>query len=223
VGGFLIPEGTSFLDTAGRQFFRSEKIRREVNLQDNLILFEMSQFSDAYKIVEAVDDLGILYFFVSKGKQKIIKIIQYTYVQDLFERKLYNLGFSDFDSETSSTLDNHTSNNGDHYRIFHTVLNTIPVFFDRFPDAMIVVKGSDSKETFMMDCMDSCEKNCDIGQCKKAHRRIKLYKSYVERHYNTFMQDYRFFASKEKVEDELIIEGFLKGENYYAILMIKVL
>src|SRR5258707_986187 len=97
----------------------------------------MSQFTDAYDTVETVTDSGIRYFFLSEGKGSIIKIIQYTYIQDLLGRKLYNLGFGDYDLRTGSILDDLTPNNGDPYRIFHTVLSTIPSFFNIFPNAMM--------------------------------------------------------------------------------------
>ncbi len=70
------------------------------------------------------------FYFVSSNDEKgdITKVIQYQYVMDLGGRAVFNLGFGDFDLDTRRVSDAVISNNGDPYRIFNTVLSTIPLF-----------------------------------------------------------------------------------------------
>jgi hypothetical protein len=65
------------------------------------------------------------------------------YVLDFRGRRVYNLGFGDYDLDTDSISDDLTTNNGDPYKVFHTVLHTIPQFFETYSDAMMMVLGSD--------------------------------------------------------------------------------
>lgn len=97
-----------------------------------------------YDTQENVTDEGIQYTFISEGIIDIFKVIEYVYVRDFLGKKLYNLGFGDYDVQKGVILDGVISNNGDHYRIFNTVLNTIPIFFENYPNAIMIVQGSDS-------------------------------------------------------------------------------
>jgi len=206
----------------GYQILSSKKITGRVILQTNLFLFEnssqMSQLTGAYTTVETVTDSGVHHLFITEGRETIIKIIQYTYVQDLLGRELYNLGFGDYDLRTRAILDNPTSNNGDHYRIFHTVLYTIPKFFNLYPDVILMVRGSDSRLAFINDCRLSCKKKCPSDKCRNAHRRIRLYQSYVEKNYDIYSQEYAFFGSKTNIEDQIVVESYQFGEKYSTIL-----
>ena len=65
------------------------------------------------------------------------------YVLDFRGQRVYNLGFGDYDLDTDSISDDLTTNNGDPYKVFHTVLHTIPQFFETYSDAMMMVLGSD--------------------------------------------------------------------------------
>lgn len=40
---------------------------------------------------------GVEYLFVSKGVKDVIKAVQFDYVMNFSERKVYNLGFGDYD------------------------------------------------------------------------------------------------------------------------------
>jgi hypothetical protein len=182
----------------------------------------MSQLTGAYTTVETVTDSGVHHLFITEGRETIIKIIQYTYVQDLLGRKLYNLGFGDYDLRTGSIWDNPTSNNGNHYRIFQTVLYTIPRFFDFYPDAILMVRGSDSRQAFINNCKLSCKKKCSSGKCRNAHRRIRLYKNYVEKNYHRYSPEYVFFGSKTRIEDQIVAENYQFGEKYYTILFYRI-
>jgi len=178
----------------------------------------MSQLTFSYNTVETVTDSGVDYFFVAKGRETTIKIIQYIYVQDLLGRKLYNMGFGTYDPRTGSILDNLLSNDGNHYRIFHTVLNSVPEFFDIYPGAMLMVQGSDSRQSFINNCKLECKKKCPIDKCRNAHRRISLYKSYVEKNYHIYSQEYVFLGSKTNIEDQIVAESYQFGEKHSTIL-----
>ena len=181
----------------------------------------MSQYTDTYETVEEVTETGIHYFFLSEGKRDIIKAIQYTYAQDLLGKKVYNLGFGNYDPYTDCIIDDLTSNNGDQYQIFHTVLSTIPGFFRTYPDAMMMVQGSDSTQRFILNCRLTCKKNCNDRSCRNAHRRINLYKNYVEKNFETLNKEYTFLGSQTRIEDQPVTESFKKGKNYYTILFHK--
>ena len=186
------------------------------------IFYKMSHFTDAYDTVEEVTDTGIHYFFMSEGKKDIVKAIHYMYVRDLMGKRVYNLGFGNYDPATDRIIDDLTPNNGDHYPIFHTVLSTIPGFFRTYPDAMMMVQGSDSTQRYIMNCRLTCKKKCNGRVCRNAHRRINLYRNYVEKNYGTLNKEYIFLGSKTNVEDQPITEPFQKGKNYYTILLHKI-
>jgi hypothetical protein len=179
---------------------------------------EMSQITFSYDTVETVTDLGVDYLFVAKGKETIIKIIQYTYVQNILGKKLYNLGFGDYDLKTGSIWDSFISNNNDHYRTFQTVLYTIPKFFNTYPDAVLMVRGSDSRQAFADTCRLSCKKKCPGDKCRNSQRRIRLYQRYVEKNYDVYSQEYVFLGSKARIEDQIVAESYQLGEKYYTVL-----
>lgn len=79
-----------------------------------------------------------------KGKQKfyfesvhpengknLIKVVEFSSIDRLFSgRKVYNLGFGDYDPENGDIDDDILSGNGDPYRVFNTVLNCVSLFRD---------------------------------------------------------------------------------------------
>ncbi len=82
----------------------------------------------------------LIYTFNSVGKQGIItKVIVYEPVQDDI---LYNLAFGDYDSNTGNIDDLSVSNNGDTIKVLATVIHTIENFFQYFPNAELMIRGS---------------------------------------------------------------------------------
>ncbi len=63
-------------------------------------------------------------------------------------KRIFNLGFGDYDINEDKIDDSANTGNGDVYKVLNTVLTTIPKFFDTFHDAMLMVQGSDSKTEF---------------------------------------------------------------------------
>ncbi len=119
----------------------------------------MNSFQDVYSTREYHIAQGTLrYYFVSKGKKDIVKAVQYQYVRHFDDRPLFNLGFGDYNPETGTVSDEEISNNDDQYKVFHTVLNTIPRLFDAYGDVILLVQGSDSKPEFIDKCRLGCYK-----------------------------------------------------------------
>lgn len=137
----------------------------------------MNNSQDVYYVQEKTypEDRILFYYFVSKGKQDIIKFVLYNYVEQFNSRPLFNLGSGDFDTETGMLSDEGMSDNNDHQRVFNTALSTIPKFLLVHNNAVISVRGSDSKQGFIERCRMSCTRKCSSGTCRKSHRRIGIY------------------------------------------------
>lgn len=173
----------------------------------------------AYK-TEIIDtDISkVRYLFESRGEKSIIKAIEYSFVRKLTGRKIYNLGFGDYDEQNSSILDDVNSNNGDMRKVFNTVLNTVPKFFTINKDAAILIQGSDSAEDFKVKCEISCKKKC-AEMCKNYNRRIKAYRYYVDKNFIELSKEYIFFGLTSS-ENPSIIQYVPKNE-YVGILVFK--
>ncbi|MCU0468504.1 MAG: hypothetical protein MUF58_07875 [Arcicella sp.] len=81
--------------------------------------------------------------FESLGKQIVKKKVLY---QNTNQKPFYNLALVDV-LEDGSFDDMTESRNGDMEKILATVANTLPFFFDRFPDAIVLFRGSDERRT----------------------------------------------------------------------------
>jgi len=152
----------------------------------------MGNTIDAYRLREEKSGRDIEFFFISEGMSDVNKAIQYKYLQDSYGRNMYNLGFGDYDMEHNVILDNTNTNNGDAYKVFNTVLSTIPMFFKIRPNSLLLIEGSDSKPEFAEQCRLSCKKNC-INECRNFNRRINVYRKYVDKNYDQLNLDYRFW------------------------------
>lgn len=102
----------------------------------------MNNSQDVYYVQEKTysEDRILFYYFVSKGKQDIIKFVLYNYVEQFNSRPLFNLGSGDFDTETGMLSDEGMSDNNDHQRVFNTALSTIPKFLLVHNNAVISVR-----------------------------------------------------------------------------------
>lgn len=169
---------------------------------------ERSQSEDAVK-----------YVFVSTGKADIVKAIQYRYVQDFLGRRLYNLGFGDYDIATDEISDDSNSNNGDMYAVFYTVLNTIQNFFETFPTAMLMVEGSDSTPEFEAQCRKSCRRKCG-NTCKKRNQRIIVYREYVNKKFSGLKNEYTFYGGLD-IGNETKVEHYEPYKEYIAVFLQK--
>lgn len=173
-----------------------------------------------YKTKCHIERDQISYLFCSSGNQEVIKIIQFSFIQELNNRPVYNLGFGDYMLESNSIIYDAILNNGDVYRVFNTVLSTIPLFLRLYTNAIVMVQGSDSSDAFVKDCRRTCINKCTIT-CKKQHRRINIYKHYINKNYAFLRNRYNLFGSFELFNDNLIIEKYSPGENYISLFVTK--
>jgi len=83
--------------------------------------------------------------FISDGtKGKIYKIIQFSSTN---YHNVYNLGFGDKDVITGEIDDKVVSNNGDSEKVLGTVVESLYIFTDENPEALIYAIGSTKTRT----------------------------------------------------------------------------
>lgn len=170
-----------------------------------------------YQVTKDKSRLKVRFAFVSKGIKDIIKVVDYDYVGLYNSRKTFNLGFGDYDPVTRRIDDHVNTENGDVYDVLNTVLNTIPLFFEEYPNHSLMVRGSDSGQEFVEKCKAGCTKNCkDIEDCKKQNRRINIYNRYVNTNYDELVKEYTFLGS-----NEAMVEPFEKDKKYDAVFVQK--
>ena len=115
----------------------------------------MSNINHRYSVKEVSDYQMLTFLFVSNGQNEaedVFKIIQYAYVQDFDHIPVFNLGFGDLEPETGKISDDTMTGNGDVYKVFNTILSTVPQFFERYPGHIILVQGSDGRDTYEIVC-----------------------------------------------------------------------
>jgi len=159
------------------------------------------------------------FVFISKGKTDIIKVIQYTLLKEIYEQKIFNLGFGDYNVENDKIQDKIDSNNNDAYKVINTVLSTIPLFFEKHRNDYLYVSGSDNDNEFIKHCIIRCKKNCTT-HCKNINRRIRLYTKYIDENYLILFIDYQFFGGTKNDLGDIIFENYLRNSKYESILIL---
>ncbi|WP_439558043.1 DUF6934 family protein [Dyadobacter sp.] len=180
----------------------------------------MAGVTNPYEVDETRLTTGYRFLFVSEGYQKITKAVQYSYIQTFEDRSVYNLGFGDFDFRLNDIEDQVKSKNGDAYRVFKTVLSTVPLFFERLPTAMLMVQGSDGGPDFVTNCQKVCIRNC-TALCRKANQRIAVYRGYVDKNFLHLSLEYWFLGGFVTNQNQITIERYISGRKYDAILLFK--
>lgn len=169
------------------------------------------------------DENKYRFFFKSINdltEKEVIKTIEYLHFEIYENRKVFNLGFGDYDETTDKIIDDQETNNGDVYRIFNTVLNTVPVFFEKCPDGILFITGSDSKDQFAEKCKESCKKGCKLV-CKNQHRRIKTYCNYIRKNYIKLSKEYDFYGGKKNnLTKKTSVTLYDKNVKYYDIVLV---
>ncbi len=171
-----------------------------------------------YTTLETTEVDRTLYFFESNGSKSIIKAIEYFPIMEMNDRVVFNLGFGDYVDGLGTIVDNVNSNNGDVYIVFNTVLSTVPMFFDKYPEAVLIVSGSDNHDEFVNNCLPVCTKKCK-GDCKNYQRRIKLYRAFVNKHFKELCKEYVFFGRYKS--DPGTTFQYIPNEQYDDILVYK--
>ncbi|UUC44625.1 DUF6934 family protein [Flavobacterium cerinum] len=170
-----------------------------------------------YGIQQTAGEIKVQYLFESVGKSTIIKAIEYTPVASMGNKIVYNFGFGDYDGTLDRIIDDVNSNNGDIYRVFNTVLSSVPLFFEANKEAVLIVSGSDSHDEFIIRCLPTCKKKCN-AHCKNYQRRIKTYRYYIDKNFEELSMDYIFFGYESK-RDEFV--RYLPNNHYESILVYK--
>lgn len=177
--------------------------------------------SENYDFTKEIDERKLKFLFNSEGHTRVIKVVEYTLLESTTNRKIYNFGFGDYDSQNDYVSDVSVSNNGDVYKVYNTVLSTIPIFFEANPDGYILVKGSDSSIEFYDSCKPSCIKRCE-DSCKKQGRRISIYRNYINKHFDILKNDYTFWGGLlHPLTGTTMFETFEVGKFYTALLIRK--
>lgn len=182
----------------------------------------MNHSQDVYDVrgERIPEEKVIFYHFISKGKKDIIKVVSYENIGQFNSRPLFNLGFGDLNKKTGELSDEDMSDNNDHYRVFNTVLSTIPRLLNVYADGVLIVRGSDSTPQFIEMCRKTCIKECYVQICRKAHRRISIYQNYLNKHYELFNKEFLFHGT-ESIEDDSPTEPYEKGKSYKGIIIEK--
>jgi len=175
--------------------------------------------NQGYITSDTISKNGTKHFFVSEGSKSIVKVISYDQVGILNDKKVFNLGFGDYDIISGVLDDASTSDNGDVYKVFNTILSTIPKFFESFRKDIIMVEGSDSTTDFTENCILTCRKKClSANQCKNQNRRINVYRNYVNKNFEDLKLTYTFYGG---LKNEHTIEMYLPGKKYDSVFVIK--
>jgi hypothetical protein len=172
-----------------------------------------------YELQEDDTRNEMTFFFISKGETDIIKAIQYSFVQDLNGRHLFNLGFGDYDLENDKIRDDIDSNNNDVYKVFNTVMSTIPLFFEKHKNDYLIVNGSDGHKDFISQCILDCIKKC-TSECKKFNRRITVYRGYVDKNYESLCTDYQFFGGIKDEFGNVTFDSYERHKKYDSVLLL---
>jgi hypothetical protein len=180
----------------------------------------------SYATEAIIDEGKQLYFFESINEmtgRRVIKAIEYSDIQQEFEgKKVYNLGFGDYDPVSDSILDDVLTENGDQYRIFSTVLNSIALFYEENPDSALFVSGSDSTYSFVEKCRNVCRRKCH-SECKKRHQRIRNYCNYINKNYPELSERFEFRGGIVDWDESTTtdIVDYECGKHYEAVLVIR--
>ncbi|MCF0039243.1 DUF6934 family protein [Dyadobacter fanqingshengii] len=177
----------------------------------------MANLHDIYNVQESTLPAGCEFMFTSNGQQIIIKAVQYNYISQFESRSVYNVGFGDYDLELHQIIDQAKSNNGDAYKVFRTVLSTVPQFFEIFPDAVIIVQCSDSGSDFAEICKKTCIRKC-AAECKRSNQRISIYPNFVKKYFAELSIAYWFLGGFVR-SHQIMIEQYIPGRMYDAILL----
>jgi len=87
------------------------------------------------------------YEFFSKGpKGTVKKVVRYRLIEE-FPKRIYNLGFGDWDDERGDVDDKIATNNADRQKVLATVADTVIDFTKQHPAAFVFAQGSTASRT----------------------------------------------------------------------------
>jgi hypothetical protein len=118
---------------------------------------------------------NLIYVFYSIGTVGIIpKVVVY----EKIEGQLFNLAFGDYNIKTGELDDEAVSNNGDMIKVLATVIQTIRDFFNLYPNATVMIRGSTTLRTklytkIIRDNIALIEQEYSIKALKKGRWSFK--------------------------------------------------
>lgn len=165
---------------------------------------------------------NLQFYFISIGNRKIVKVVEYSYAGCIGNKKVFNLGFGDYDIQTGIVDDKANTANGDVFKVFNTVLHITTLFFESFPDAMLVVAGSDSDPLYVESCRKDCRKRCE-EECRNSGRRIAIYRAYINKNIELIRNDFYIFGSLEIMDapEQVILEAYTVNKKYNSVFLAK--
>ena len=180
----------------------------------------MAGLSNTYEVTKEHSSSQFDFVFISTGRIVVSKIIQYTLTHQFENRDVYNLGFGDYNARTDQIEDHVNTGNGDAYKVFNTVLSTVPLFFKTFDEAIIMVQGSDGGADFIEECQKTCIKKC-INICRKFRQRVTIYRNFVEKNFSELSYNYWLLGGYISNGMDLMTERYIPGRDYDTILIFK--
>lgn len=82
---------------------------------------------------------------------------------------------------------------------------------------MMIIRGSDNTPQFKSNCKKYCKRKCDKF-CRKFNQRIRIYRNYLEKHYDVLCKEYEFSGAYGM---GLLKEPYKQGKNYTSIIITK--
>lgn len=133
-----------------------------------------------------VSNNGLIFSFESVSREKTIKkVVVYEPLVD----ELYHMGFGDLVED--NTIDYSVkSSNKDIKKVLSTVVQTMFLFFEKYPDKKVVFTGSNEIRT-------------------------RLYRSIISK----FVEEIELYFLVEGFKNDGTQEVFRKNEDYYAFLI----
>jgi hypothetical protein len=92
--------------------------------------------------------------------------------------------------------------------------------FSSLGDVILMVQGSDSTPEYIEKCREACKRKCGVAECKKAHRRINIYRGFVEANFKELNENYTFMGG-ENIDNHNIMEPFERNKKYNAVWVMK--
>ena len=152
----------------------------------------------------------------------LVKTVDYLVVTKYNNKNMYNIAFGDYNPVDDSINTSVDSDNGDVYKVFYTILGSIKRFLDITPNSILMVTGSDSSQEFLDKCKATCSKNCkDALSCKNRHRRISVYRKYVNKNFQLLSDEYVFSGGIMNLNSQVSIENFILGKPYDVVFVSK--
>jgi hypothetical protein len=174
-----------------------------------------------YEVIRKSSEDRIRFYFISSGKRRIIKVVDFVRLKEFEDLEVYNLGFGDYNVDTNLMEDQLYTDNGDERKVFNTVLNTILIFFQHYPLKMLIIRGSDSKEEFKEKCRITCTKNCG-NACRKFNQRIRIYRNYLNKNFGDLSLKFEFFGGLISDSGQIFKEPYIPGKEYDSVLLKKI-